>query len=43
MTIVVRAELRIHSGKREEFVKAAAVLAVAAGEEGGTLRYDWYG
>jgi quinol monooxygenase YgiN len=43
MTIVVRAELRIRSGKREEFVRAAAALAVAAGEEGETLRYDWYG
>lgn len=43
MTIVVRAELRVRPGRREEFVRAAAALAVAAGEEAGTLRYDWYG
>ena len=43
MTIVVRAELRVRPGRREELVRAAAALAVAAGEEAGTLRYDWYG
>ena len=43
MTIVVRAELRVRPGRREEFVRAAAALAVAAGEEAGTLRFDWYG
>jgi quinol monooxygenase YgiN len=42
MAIVVRAELRIRTGKREEFVRAAAALAIAAGEEAGTLRYEWY-
>jgi quinol monooxygenase YgiN len=43
VTIVVRAELRVRPGRREEFVRAAAALAVAAGEEAGTLRFDWYG
>jgi quinol monooxygenase YgiN len=43
MTILVRAELRVRPGRREEFVRAAAALAVAAGEEAGTLRHEWYG
>jgi quinol monooxygenase YgiN len=42
VTIVVRAEMRARPGRREGFVRAAAALTVAAGEEGGTLRYDWY-
>jgi quinol monooxygenase YgiN len=43
VTIVVRADLRVRPGRREEFVRAAAALGVAAGEEAGTLRFDWYG
>lgn len=43
MTIVVRAELRVRPGRREEFVRAVAALTVAAGEEARTLRHDWYG
>ncbi|HEY4419380.1 MAG TPA: antibiotic biosynthesis monooxygenase family protein, partial [Pseudonocardia sp.] len=43
MTIVVRAELRVRPGRREEFVRAAAALGVTAGEEAGTLRDDRYG
>lgn len=42
MAIVVRAELRIAPGTREEFLKAATALTDAAAKEAGTLRYDWY-
>jgi quinol monooxygenase YgiN len=42
MTIIVRAELQLLPGKREEFTAAAAALAAAGSAEVGTLRYDWY-
>ncbi|MGH3971935.1 MAG: putative quinol monooxygenase [Pseudonocardiaceae bacterium] len=38
MTITVRAEVRVLPDKCEEFVD----LAMAASDEVGTLRYDWY-
>jgi quinol monooxygenase YgiN len=43
MTIIVRAELRVLPGQREEFVDVATARAHAAAGEPGTLRYDWYG
>jgi quinol monooxygenase YgiN len=42
MTIIVRAELQLLPGKREEFTAAAAALVAASSAEVGTLRYDWY-
>jgi quinol monooxygenase YgiN len=42
MTLIVRAELQLLPGNREEFIKAAAALAAASSAEVGTLRYDWY-
>jgi quinol monooxygenase YgiN len=42
MTIIVRAELQLLPGKREEFTAAAAAMAAASSAEVGTLRYDWY-
>jgi quinol monooxygenase YgiN len=42
MTIIVRAELQLLPGKRDEFIKVAAALAGASSAEVGTLRYDWY-
>jgi quinol monooxygenase YgiN len=42
MTIIVRADLRVLPGKREEFVDVATALADARSDEPGTLRYDWY-
>jgi quinol monooxygenase YgiN len=42
MTIIVRAELQLLPGKREEFIKGAAALAAASSAEVGTLRYEWF-
>lgn len=42
MTIIVRAEVRVVPGKREEFLKVATALAEATAAEIETLRYDWY-
>jgi quinol monooxygenase YgiN len=42
MTITVRAELRVDSETRDEFLTLARAVADAAAGETGTLRYDWY-
>jgi quinol monooxygenase YgiN len=42
MTILVRAEVRVRPGRREEFTSVARALERAAASEAGTLRYDWY-
>jgi quinol monooxygenase YgiN len=42
MTILVRAELQLLPGKREEFINVAAALAAASSAEVGTLRYEWF-
>jgi quinol monooxygenase YgiN len=42
VTIIVRAELRVRSGRVEEFLAVARALATAAADEPGTLRYSWY-
>jgi quinol monooxygenase YgiN len=42
MTILVRAELRVRAERVEEFLIVARALTAAAGDESGTLRYDWF-
>jgi quinol monooxygenase YgiN len=41
MTVLVRAEFRV-TADRDEFLRLASELAVAAGSEAGTVRYCWF-
>ncbi|MCE0767953.1 antibiotic biosynthesis monooxygenase [Pseudonocardia kujensis] len=42
MAIMIRAELRVLPGKREEFIEVARALEDAAADEPATLRYAWF-
>ncbi|MGH3982829.1 MAG: putative quinol monooxygenase [Pseudonocardiaceae bacterium] len=42
MTITVRATMRVHSGRGEEFAELVTALVEATCDETGTLRYGWF-